>query len=119
MKILDTELDFDFNDADDMEKLENAVDKAKKRLNNINTDSGKTSEVIRNCCNAIFNCFDDIFGEGTSKKIFGGKANMRVCIEAFKNLADARMQQDQDFSNELSEIEKNYGVNRATRRARK
>lgn len=27
MKILDTEIEFNFNDADDMERLENAIDK--------------------------------------------------------------------------------------------
>ncbi len=119
MKILDTELEFEFNDADDMVKLENAVDKTKTTLDNMQTEGKKTSEVIRSCCQAIFDCFNDIFGEGTSTKVFGNKTNMKVCIEAFKDLADARLKQDQEFASDLADIEKTYGTNRATRGAKK
>ena len=32
MKIRNVELEFDFNDADDMERLENAIEKTQKKV---------------------------------------------------------------------------------------
>ena len=60
MKISNVELEFDFNDADDMEKLENAIEKTQKNLNELKTDNKKTSEVIRETCKSVFNCLTGI-----------------------------------------------------------
>lgn len=119
MKILNTELKFDFNDANDMERLENAIEETQKKLNNMKTDDKRVSETIREICESIFNCIDKIFGVGTSSKIFGNKVNLNMCIEAFKDLIDARVEQDNKFAEELNNIEKKYSPNRATRRAKK
>lgn len=119
MKIRNVELEFDFNDADDMEKLENAIEKAQKNLNELKTDNKKTSEVIRETCKSVFNCFNEIFGENTDKKIFGNKTNLNVCMEAFKDLIEARVNQENEFAEEINNIEKKYSPNRATRRTKK
>ena len=78
MKIRNVELEFDFNDADDMEKLENAIEKTQKALNNIDVENKKASEVIRETCKNIFDCFNEVFGEDTDKKVFGGKTNFNI-----------------------------------------
>lgn len=119
MKIRNVELEFDFNDADDMEKLENAVEKTQKELNNISVDGKKASEVIRETCKVIFNCFNEIFGEGTDKKVFGEKTNFNICKEAFEDLVNARIEQEKEFTEEMNNIEKKYSPNRAIRRAKK
>lgn len=118
MKILNTELEFDFLDADDMERLEKAVDETSKKLNNINTDR-KTSEIIRESCEVIFDCFNTIFGENSDKRIFGEKRNFNVCIKAFKDLVKAKEEQEKAFEKEVADIEEKYSPNRATRRAKK
>ena len=110
MKIRNVELEFDFNDADDMEKLENAIEKTQKNLNELKTDNKKTSEVIRETCKSVFNCFNEIFGN---------KTNLNVCMEAFKDLIEARVNQENEFAEEINNIEKKYSPNRATRRAKK
>ena len=118
MKILNVELrDIDFNDADDLELFENAVEDAKKALDNLNPDGKRASEVIRKGCNAIFKCFDTIFGEGTAKKVFGDRTSLKVCIEAFKDLKAEREKQDGEIENMVVELNNNYNPNRATRRA--
>ena len=119
MKIRNVELEFDFNDADDMERLENAIEKTQKNLNELKTDNKKTSEVIRETCKSVFNCFNEIFGENTDKKIFGNKTNLNVSMEAFKDLIEARVNQENEFAEEINNIEKKYSPNRATRRAKK
>ena len=119
MKILDYDIDFDFNDADDMERMENAIEKTQKKLNNIDVKDKKPSEIIRETCQAIFDCYNEIFGENTDKKIFGNKANFNLCVQSFKDLIKNKEEQEISFSESVKEIEKKYSPNRATRRAKK
>ena len=58
--------------------------------------------------------------------MFKGKQNFKLCVKAYKDLVQARKEQDNELSNEMKDIQKeldemnkDYSVNRATRRARK
>ena len=91
-----------------------------------NTKTMKQSELINKTCTTIERCFDNVFGEGTSEKIFEKKRNLRLCVKAFKDLLNARKEQEneidseiKDFQEELKEINVEYKPNRATRRAKK
>lgn len=128
MKILEKEIDFDFFDAEQMEKYEKESEVAQKEIKNMMTNikTMKQSELINSTCETIENCFDNIFGEGSSKEIFEGKRNFRLCLKAFKDLVKARKEQEDeldvemaDFEKELKEIGIEYKPNRATRRAKK
>ena len=119
MKILDVELEFDFNDADDLEKLENAIEVTQKELAQINAKDEKASAVVRQISQAISGCFNSVFGENTDVKIFGNKTNIKTCLRAFEDLANARVQSEQELADELKSVDQKYGVNRATRRAMK
>ena len=126
MKILDKEIDFDFFDAEQMERYEKESEIAQKELNSIDINKMKQSELINKTCETIEKCFDNVFGEGTSKKIFEDKRNFRLCVKAFKDLAKAKKEQVneigdeiKDFQKELQEINAEYKPNRATRRAKK
>lgn len=126
MKILDKEIEFDFFDAEQMERYEKESEIAQKELNSIDINKMKQSELINKTCETIEKCFDNVFGEGTSKKIFEGKKNFRLCVKAFKDLVKAKKEQVneidndiKDFQKELQEINAEYKPNRATRRAKK
>lgn len=119
MKILETEIDFNFNDADDMEKLENAIDITQDSLNNIQNEGKRTSEIIRETCNIIFNCFNTAFGEGTDKEVFGDKTSLDICMKAFHDLIDAKIDQEKALEKEMKSLETQYSPNRATRRSKK
>lgn len=126
MKILDKEINFDFFDAEQMKKYEKEAEIAKKELNNIDINKMKQSEFINSVCEIIENCFDNVFGEETSKILFEEKKNLRLCVKAFKDLVKAKKEQlneidneMQDFQKELQEINAEYKPNRATRRAKK
>lgn len=104
--------DIDILDADQSEKFENAIEKVQK-IEKI--ESSKNSEAIRLVCNAIFDCFNDIFGEGTDKKVFGNKVNLMVCVEAFEQLIETVKK-----SNERAEkFFSKYSPNRVQRRTKK
>lgn len=126
MKILDKEIDFDFFDAEQMERYEKESEIVQKELNSLDINKMKMSEFINKTCQTIEKCFDNVFGEGTSKKIFEEKRNFRLCVKAFKDLVKAKKEQVneidndiEDFQKELQEINAEYKPNRATRRAKK
>lgn len=126
MKILDTEIEFDFYDAEQAEKFEKYADIASKELNNINTNKMKQSEFIKKVNSIVENCFNNIFGEGVSTRIFNGKKDFRLCIKAFKDLVKSRLEQEELVAKELDDLQKEmteatakYSSNRAARRAKK
>ena len=128
MKILGKEIEFDFFDAKQMEVYEKESEIAQKEIQTIisNLKQMKQSELINKTCETIEKCFNNVFGEGSSDKIFEGKRNFRLCIKAFKDLLAARKEQENeidtevaDFEKELKEINSDYKPNRATRRTKK
>lgn len=125
MKILDTEIEFDFYDAEQAEKFEKYADMATQELNNINTNKMKQSTFIKTVYEIIERCFNNIFGEDISVKIFNNKKDFHLCIKAFKDLVKARIEQENIVAKELEDLQKEMieatdkYSNRATRRAKK
>ena len=72
----------------------------------------KNSEGIKVICDTINEIFDNIFGEGTSEKVFNGKKNLLVSMKAFEELCN----QYHDSQNVMNDMFKRYSPNRATRR---
>ncbi len=64
-------LELDLEDAECMERYENAFDKMSEEEKTVPKD-GKASVRIRAYCRLFRNLYDRIFGEGTSDKIFEG-----------------------------------------------
>lgn len=113
MNIFGVELEIDFFDADQLEAYERENYKVAKDINEPTQYEGKsTSDSIRIQCNIIDKFFDAVFGPGTSKKLFRGKANIRDHMEAFGIVAKSAM----DSRGELDAVKKKYSPNRATRR---
>lgn len=115
MKINNVEIDFDFNDADDMERFERELDIMSPKLKNMEVVGRKRSVVIREFCEAVLNCLDKTFGEGTSKKVFGGKTNLMLCIKAFEDLCIARDDYDKEFERQMKTLESKYSPSLASR----
>ena len=117
MKINNVDLeDLDIYDVDTAEKYEIAVKKVQEEAEESKKleDTG-LSAMIRMQCNAVFNCFNTIFGEGTDKKIFGAKVNLMTCLKAFEELIENVNEQKK----ELEKLSNKYSPNRAQKRARK
>lgn len=110
MKINDVELEVNFLDADFMEKVENCckkvaeqAEKSKKELKNLTF-----SEQIKGECKIIKDFFDEVFGEGTSDKIFEGKNDLKLCILAFQELINAKIK----MQNEMNSLFAKYSPDR-------
>lgn len=117
MKINNVELeDLDILDADTAEKYEIAVKKVQKEAEESKVlENTSLSAMIRKQCNAIFDCFNTIFGEGTDKKVFGQKVNLMTCLKAFEELIEIANEQKK----ELEKLTNKYSPNRIQRRAKK
>ena len=106
MKVLETEIEFDFYDAEQMEKLETNIDKITKGINKINPEKMKQSQFINKFCSIIEEGFDNIFGEGSSKQIFKEKRNFKLCVQAFRDLVKAREEQEKELTSDIQGLQK-------------
>lgn len=76
--------DIDVSDALVMENYESAHDKVAKKMNNLDINGKRRSELIRIQCEAVFEFFEDVFGEGAAKKVFGESVNLTTCLNAYE-----------------------------------
>lgn len=114
MKINDVELeDLDIYDAEVAEKYEKQLDKIEKLTTKV--EGLGLSEGIRYQCNLIFDIFNELFGEGTDKKVFGEKVNLKICLNAFAEL----IEQTNEQKKEIRKLSNKYSPNRAQRRDKK
>ena len=94
MKINNVEIeDLDLMDADVAEKFEKATNDLQEKEKLQDFTSKGLAEIIRIQCTLIFDFFNDVWGKGTDKKIFGNKTNYRICEKAFKDVVEYAMKQ--------------------------
>ena len=74
--------EMDLTDADFAEKYQSAFETLATEEEKLPKD-GRLSDIIRANCNIYYNLFDNIFGEGSGQKIFGGKHSVELCEEVF------------------------------------
>ncbi len=112
-KIYDAEVELDFLDADEMDRVEAALNRVQSRSTAASYEGMTQSQAIRTQCGIIFDFFDDVFGEGTHKRIFGSKCNLAQALNAFQAFNTAK----EDSVKEIRAIGDKYNANRAQRRA--
>lgn len=76
--------DIDVSDALIMENYEAAHYKVAEKMNKLDTAGKRRSELIRIQCEAVFEFFEDVFGEGAAKKVFGESVNLTTCLNAYE-----------------------------------
>ncbi len=82
------EFECDFYDADFVEPFEKASKKMQERAAELQSFKGTNAESMRKLCEVVNDYFDEIFGEGTSERLFHGNHNMMDHIRAAEVLAD-------------------------------
>lgn len=112
-KIRDEEFEIDFLDADEMERIEAALQTVERKNTREEYEGLTQSQLIRKQCGTIFDFFDEVFGDGAHKRIFKGKCNLRDALGAFEAFVQAK----NNSAGELKEIADRYSPNRAQRRA--
>lgn len=110
MKIGNAELELDLFDAEMAGKYERALKEFDERQNNKKTGLDLAG-TIKQECETVFDFFNDIWGEGTDKKVFGNKTNFRECEKAFNQVIDYSIKQFE----EIRSISAQYSVDRLKR----
>lgn len=75
----------------------------------------KNSEGIKVICDTINEIFDNIFGEGTSAKVFNEKKDLLISMKAFEELCNKY----KESQNAINDVFNKYSPNRAARRSKK
>ena len=113
MKINGVELeDIDLMEAEQADKYEKAIEKLKVLADKENYKGLNLGDAIRKQCNVVFDFFNIIWGDGTDKKVFGNKTNIRLCTEAIDIVIGEMKKQEA----EINALKHKYSSNRADRR---
>lgn len=112
-------LELDLEDADCMERYENAFEKMSEEEKQIPKD-GKYSAIIRAYCRLFRDLYDRLFGEGTSEKLFEGvPENTDAYDEVYYKLLDFVTAQRTAAVEKRAEKLSKYRPNRQQRRNKK
>ena len=112
MKIKNIEVDFDFLDANDVERFENATQKLVDETEKYKEKEISMSEEIRLECEIIEKFFDEVFEEGISQKLFNGKQNLKEHVDVFQDIMNEKIRYNKD----IEAMYQRYQPNRDTRR---
>ena len=115
MKIRDIEVDFDFLDADDVERFENEARRVEEECKLKDKQEMSYAQTIREECNIVEKFFDNVFGSGISEKMFKGKKNLSEHIKAFEDIVNMKNEKQKDLQSTLDR----YQPNREQRRYEK
>ena len=70
--------------------------------------AGTNSEVIRGYCGLFHNLFDDIYGPGTSEKLFNGRIHAGMCDAAYAAFISAAKTDAAQAAQRRSEFNSRY-----------
>lgn len=105
----EVELEVDMFDVGFQEKYENAfkkMDITEKELQM----TGTLTDFSKNYCRMLFRLFDDIFGEGTSDKLFQGKMNIREVDECYDSFIEHCKKETEYYLKKMAMRNKKYKV---------
>lgn len=108
----DVPLEIDFGDVEFQKKYEAAFEKVAGREKEL-MKAGKISEISEGYCEMFFTLFDDLFGNGTSKKLFGDKKNIvtvNECYDSFLTFAVKEVERINKAQAAMSARTKKYRV---------
>lgn len=110
------EVEFDTFDLDCFETLSDAAQRVEDGVNEIQSrkENGEPSvKLLREQANLFLDFFDDVLGDGSAHKIFGGRVNILDIATGYKEFTDAVAAQQK----KLTEAVGNKPMNREQRRA--
>lgn len=109
--------DPDIGDPDFIEKFENAQQKCVDKFTAVAAEKIKWSEKVRAQCIAVFEFFEEVFGDGTAKKVFGDSVNLKICVDAYAEASNGIKALDKDLAAHFRSMGQSF--NREQRRHNK
>ncbi len=106
-KVGKANLGYNFTDAQALERFEKAFKALHDAQENIPKEASGSAQ-IRYVCTTVFDLFNTIFGAGTAEKVFGDTCDMEVCLEAVRQLVEARSAADIASGNRIKALTDKY-----------
>lgn len=100
MKILDKEINFSFEDAENMDKVQSLDLKYQEKLQQAKTTVEQ--------CQVYKEFFDKLIGEGTSKELFGDKNNILQIIDAYQDVVNEAERVATEINEKSAKMKKKY-----------
>lgn len=100
MKILDKEINFSFEDAENMDKVQSLDLKYQEKLQQAKTTLEQ--------CQVYKEFFDKLIGEGTSKELFGDKNNILQIIDAYQDIVNEAERVATEINEKSAKMKKKY-----------
>ena len=118
VKINEVELEVNVLSPNFMERYENAFDSMNERFDETkkNAQNIRESEGLRQSCEIINEFFDNIFGDGTAKRIFPGEMDLGASFDAMEAVVDETIRQRHDLNNRSNRYMQRHFGNREQRR---
>lgn len=105
-------------DADFMEKFESSMIKMRDSAQAKKRETFPTAAAnYRAQCEVVNTCFDEIFGDGTAQKLFGGKMNVMEHLKAIEKVSEwaaGERKTLNDFTNRYTQRQQNAVRNMQT-----
>jgi hypothetical protein len=105
------DFDFDTNNADTMERYENALEVVRDEEIKLKDDTKKASEFIRKYYAMYLKFYDSVIGEGSGVKILGERANIKICMDSFESFLEFVSEQKEQLSRIAAKMSDKY-INR-------
>ena len=112
------ETEIDTSDFGFMEKFETCSIALSEKMGKVDK-AGTRSNAIKQTCKLAFGYFNELFGEGTDRLMFGDSTNMRICDQAMFALAAAIEEDSKAYESEVKAGLSKYTGNREQRRRTK
>ena len=100
MKILNKEINFSFEDAENMDKVQSLDLKYQEKLQQAKTTVEQ--------CQVYKEFFDKLIGEGTSKELFGDKNNILQIIDAYQDVVNEAERVATKIKEKSAKMKKKY-----------
>lgn len=100
--------DIDVLDLDIREKVDKAREKVANKFANSSNYKGTDIEKAKTMCDDISNFVDEVYGKGTANKVFKGRYNLRIAMEAFETVIEDINKQDKDFAEYSNKVQAKY-----------
>lgn len=97
--ILGKNLELDLLEYRDAKRVEDAMAAFYQRVGKL--EQASLSGQVLDYCTATMEVFNDIFGSGTDRKLFGDRTNLGLCAQAFGQLAEEITQKQPKKAQEL------------------
>ena len=98
MNIKGIEIDFDFLDADNVEKFEREAKILIEKTEKKEIVELSYAEALKQECEIVEVFIDNVFGEGVANEIFKGKHNLGEHIQVFQLIVDEKNKKQEELS---------------------